>query len=201
MNNMTSFWTHKIDDYAGLLRTSKYQMSPTMNNTKPTNPILDDCVFFVSNASAKSSDKVLDSSRVSSAKLSHCVTNLKGWISATVVDRVVQEIATIDKTFKAKGLGDMQIGHVGLERLKKTTENHLVTSNIPTLPLLVPFLDLTPNQEFLVKRIKELAKGSCLAEFKHAANPRASVGIYDEHLPTDAAVRTTLSDVSSSCVS
>lgn len=189
MNNMTTFWAHKVDDYAGLLKTAKYQMSPTTtNDAKPTNQIIDDCGFFVCNSAMnKSSDKILENSRLSSAKLSHCVTNLKRWISATVVDRVAHEIISIDNAFKSKGFGDLQIGHVGLDRLKKTTENPLVTRNIPTLSLLVPFLELTSNQEYLVNRIKELSKGSCLTEFKYAANQIAAVS-WDEHLPTDAAV-------------
>lgn len=187
LNSINTFWAHKIDDYAGLLKTSKYQLSPTAVNTKQSNQIIDDCGFFVTNSAAnKSLDGSLEHSRVSSAKLSHCVTNLKRWISGTVVDRVAKEIANIDNAFKAKGFGDIQIGHVGLDRLKKTTENHLVTNNIPTLPLLIPFLELTPNQEYLVNRIKELAKGSCLAEFRHGSTD-ASVP-WDEHLPTDAAV-------------
>lgn len=187
MNNMNTFWSHKIDDYAGLLKTSKYQMSPTVISNKQTNTI-DDCGFFASPASAKSgNDKILETDRLSSAKLSHCVTNLKRWISATIVDRVSQEMSTIDNLFKAKGFGDMQIGHVALDRLKKTTENHLVTRNIPTLPLVIPYLDLTANQEYLVNRIKELAKGSCLAEYRHTANQNSSVP-WDEHLPTDAAI-------------
>lgn len=186
---MNTFWAHKIDDYAGLLKTSKYQLSPTIVNAKQSNQIIDDCGFFVS-AANKSFDGTMtmeSSSRLSSAKLSHCVTNLKRWISATVVDRVAKEIESIDSSFKVKGI-DIQIGHVGLDRLKKTTENHLVTNNIPTLPLLIPFLELSPNQEYLVNRIKELGKGSCLAEFRHGATTDASGGPWDEHLPTDAAV-------------
>lgn len=186
MNNLTTFWSHKIDDFAGLLKTSKYQMSPTTINTKPSSQL--DGGFFMGNPLLnKSSDKILENSRLSSAKLSHCVTNLKRWISSTIVDRVAQEMSSVDSLFKAKGLGDMQIGHVALDRLKKTTENQLVTRNIPTLPLLVPFLELTPNQEYLVNRIKELSKGSCLTQYKHMATVNTTVP-WDEHLPTDAAV-------------
>lgn len=187
MNNINTFWTHKIDDYAGLLKTSKYQLSPTTPTMDRKPPIIDDCGFYLTHPGAanKSFDVSLDNGRFSSAKLSHCVTNLKRWISGTVVARVASEISKIDGVFKAKGFGDLLIGHVGLERLKKTSENHLVTRNIPTLPLLIPFLELTPNQEYLVNRIKELSQGSCLAEFRHSISNSEP---WDEHLPTDAAV-------------
>lgn len=65
----------------------------------------------------------------------------------------------------------MRIGMVGLERLKKiaATNQHLI-QNIPTLPKLIPFLEITTNQEYLVQRIRELAKGSCLKNYKFNSN-------------------------------
>lgn len=54
-----------------------------------------------------------------------------------------------------RGIADMQIGHIGLERLKKTVENQqFVNQYVPMLPLVVPFLEMSTNQEYLVQRIK-----------------------------------------------
>lgn len=60
----------------------------------------------------------------------------------------------IDKAFKSRGFSDIQLGCVGLERLKKTVENQLITSNIPMLRPIIPFLEMSSNQEYLVQRIK-----------------------------------------------
>lgn len=82
----------------------------------------------------------------------------------------------------------MKIGSVGLERLKKiaSTNQHLI-QNIPMLPKLIPFLELTTNQEYLVMRIRELAKGSCMKNYKFNSvsfsQPENS-----DHIPSDAAI-------------
>lgn len=58
---------------------------------------------------------------------------------------------------------------------------------VPQLPTLIPFLDLTSNQEYLVKRIKELAKGSCMVNYKWNSGSFES-SFNDEHIPTDSAI-------------
>lgn len=99
------------------------------------------------------------------------------------MSRLVSEINKIDESFQQRSLGDLKIGSVGLEKLKKIAENPQLVQMVPQLPTvnifcvlreyiilnlirflqlyfqLIPFLDLTSNQEYLVNRIKELAKG------------------------------------------
>lgn len=190
-NAMTTFWNHKLDDFVGLLKTSKYQLSPTSTNVTKQQSLDESGLFGTSVKQA--TDLIISAckGKVSSAKLSHCITNLKRWISGTILERLSQEIQTIDAAFKAIGFSDLRIGHVGLDRLKKTTENHLATSRISTLPLIIPYLELTANQEYLVNRIKELSKGTCIAEYhcpmlgtmKFNSTPWD-----DQNTPTDAAV-------------
>lgn len=82
----------------------------------------------------------------------------------------------------------MKIGNVGLERLKKmvaSTNQHII-QNIPNLPKLIPFLELTTNQEYLLQRIRELAKGSCLKNFKFNTMTFNQPGI--DHIPSDAGI-------------
>lgn len=82
----------------------------------------------------------------------------------------------------------MKIGNVGLERLKKiaSTNQHLI-QNIPMLPKLLPFLELTNNQEYLVQRIRDLAKGSCMKDYKFNSvsfnQPEQA-----DHIPSDAGI-------------
>lgn len=118
-------------------------------------------------------------------KLTHCITNLRMYISATILQRTVKEIDNINAEFTARGFGELQIGSVGLERLKKTSENHQVLSGyVASLPMVIPFLELSPNQEYLVQRIRELAKGSSINDYRWN-----STHSYDhsDHI-TDAAV-------------
>lgn len=104
------------------------------------------------------------------------------------MEPLVSAIDDTDKAFQQRGFTDMKIGNVGLERLKKiaSTNQHLV-QNIPMLPKLIPFLELTTNQEYLVQRVRELAKGSCMKNYKFNSvsfnQPEQA-----DHIPSDAGI-------------
>ena len=66
----------------------------------------------------------------------------------------MKEIDAVDEALQRYALADVKVGLVGLERLKKTAQILQVSQNIPTLMSLVPFLELTSNQEYLVTRIR-----------------------------------------------
>ncbi|XP_053683142.1 transmembrane protein 209 [Sabethes cyaneus] len=181
-----SFWnSYKLDDMSNLLKTSLYQLSPSAPATKqtlkehesgPYNPM-----------DPEISSEVLR--KVSSVQLSNYVANLRMWISATILRQIVAEMNSIDQSFKSRGFSDIQLGSVGLERLKKTAENQqLVTLYIPKLPLLIPFLEMSTNQEYLVQRIKDFSKGSCIADYRWNSGSSYKGLSWDEHLPTDSAI-------------
>lgn len=109
------------------------------------------------------------------------------WISKTILEPLVVAIDGVDKAFQQRGFTDMKIGSVGLERLKKiaSTNQHLI-QNIPMLPKLIPFLELTTNQEYMVQRIRELAKGSCMKNYKFSAS--FSQPEQADHIPSDAGI-------------
>lgn len=115
-------------------------------------------------------------------------SNLRRWISETILERLVREIDAMDQGFQRLGLADIKIGAVGLERLKKTVQMAQVAQNMPTLPSLVRFLEFSSNQEYLVARLKELAKGGCMSEFRWNSGGKFHGKDWDEHLPTDAAL-------------
>ncbi|GAB0090352.1 transmembrane protein 209 [Sergentomyia squamirostris] len=183
-NSINSFWNnYKLDDYSGLLKTSLYQLSPTAVVPKPGT--MDENGFFTG-TDLNGSFEV--GKKVSSAKLSHYVTNLKRWISCTILERLVEQIEQIDRSFREMGFTDLQIGNVGLERLRKTAENQLVLLRIPSLPLVTPFLEVSSNQEYLVHRMKDLAKGTCIADYHWNSGALLNNHKWDDHLPTDSAI-------------
>jgi len=98
------------------------------------------------------------------------------------------EIDNICVTLVRHGLSDSQPGHVGLDRLRKLAQAQFLVCVIPTLPTLVPFLELCNNQEYLVKRIKILAKGGSMSEFKWNSGGSHNGKEWDSSLPTDSAV-------------
>lgn len=75
-------------------------------------------------------------------------------MSQTILERLEKEIDAVDAALARQSISDVRVGQVGLERLRKTARTLTVVQNIPTLPNLVPFLELSPHQEYVVSRIK-----------------------------------------------
>jgi len=109
------------------------------------------------------------------------------WISKTILEPLVTAIDDTDKAFQLRGFTDMKIGNVGLERLKKMASTRHLIQNIPMLPKLIPFLELTTNQEYMVQRIRELAKGSCMKNYKFNSVSFSQPDQAD-HIPSDAGI-------------
>lgn len=135
------------------------------------------------------------------------------WISTTILDRVVKEIKVIDDSLLKYGLADVRVGHVGLDRLKKIAQTAQILQQIPTLSVLVPFMEISSNQEYVVQRIKgnelcthiqtckrvhsevskcinfsELSSVGCMSDFKWNSGGNLHGKSWDESLPTDSAV-------------
>ncbi|XP_055378828.1 transmembrane protein 209 isoform X2 [Condylostylus longicornis] len=181
--SINSFWNY-YNAAANLLKTSIYQLSPS-TVAVPSPHLKQDEIGF--DVSLDVHSEIIK--KISSAKLSKYVTNLRMWTSGTILQRLVDEIKKTDSALKAHGLADMKIGAVGLERLKKTAENQqFVNLHVPMLPLIVPFLDMTTNQEYLVQRIIDLGKGSCIQNYHWNSGSSYHGTKWDEHLPTDSAI-------------
>lgn len=195
--SMNSFWNY-YNTAANLLKTSLYQLSPLTTSISPIKQggITSSGISSSSGLSSTSgklendfegSPEILK--LISPTKLSQYVANLRMWISITILQRLESEINSIDEAFKSRGFNDLQIGSVGLERLKKTAENQqFVSLHVPMLPLIVPFLEMSTNQEYLVQRIKDLSKGSCIADYRWNSGSSYHGLNWDEHLPTDSAI-------------
>lgn len=110
------------------------------------------------------------------------------WISQTILERLVAEFDRVNSSLDKHGLSDVRIGAVGLDRLRKTAQTALVAQFIPSLPAIIPFLEITSNQEYLERRVRELAKGGCMSEFKWNGGGKYGGKDWDESLPTDCAV-------------
>lgn len=124
-----------------------------------------------------------------SSELTQSIYNLRMWIACTILHRLEAEITKTNKAFECRGFVDLKIGSVGLDRLKKTAENQQLVSMSPILPMIVPFLEMSTNQEYLVRRINDLAKGCVLSEYRWNSGGNYNSLNWDEHLPTDSAVR------------
>lgn len=187
--SFTSFWNNcRFDDLSALLKTSLYQLSPSSTSASPSSKqnVKDDHTNVLGKTLDGNSEVL---KKIPSEKLSAYVANLRLWLSDTILQRLVKEFDYINDKLQSRGFSDIQIGAVGLERLKKTAENHqLVALHVPTLPMILPFLEMSTNQEYLVKRIRDLAHSKCISDYRwNAGMPYGGI-TWNDHMPTDAAI-------------
>lgn len=181
-NTLWNYWNNA----ANLLKTSIYQLSPTTTspNKQSSGKELAGSLGPGCGDLGATSDLF---KTISMPKLTKYVTSLRMWLSATILQKLVIEFDKIDNEFAIRGFSDIKIGSVSLERLKKTAENHMVSSYVPALSTILPFLEISTNQEYLVQRIRELAKGSGLNIHDYRSQNSYDLNL-DEHVTTDAAV-------------
>ncbi|XP_015119339.1 transmembrane protein 209 [Diachasma alloeum] len=186
-NLLSSFWSHPATRNPGevspMLRRCAYQLAPTIDKTKSTSPGAEEGIsprgFF-------GTPDIWRKYRIDPNRVNQWTANLRMWISKTVVERVSIEIDNVCSALSRHGLTDSQPGHVGLDRLRKLAQSQSLA--VPTLPTLVQFLELSNNQDYLVKRIKQLAKGGSMSEFKWNSGGSYNGKPWDPSTPTDTAI-------------
>jgi hypothetical protein len=179
-SSFNSFWGSLdiTNSFTASLKNLTYQLSPHSKQAR-------DETF-----SKKDEENAEIIRQMSANKLSNYVANMKMWIHKTILDSLVAAIDETDKAFEQRGFTDMKFGICGIERLKKiATTNQCLIQSIPKLPKLIPFLELTTNQEFLVQRLRELAKGSCLSNYKFSTGSFDTISSqHNDHTPNDAGI-------------
>uniref|UniRef100_T1JAU1 phytanoyl-CoA dioxygenase n=1 Tax=Strigamia maritima TaxID=126957 RepID=T1JAU1_STRMM len=178
-----SFWNlgHSLMDFSSQLRKYTYQLATRLPQTSISHANSDP--DFPTHMSG---DDIWFRLGVTQRDLYTWTKNLRQWVSQTILGRIVSEITTINDALHRMGSTDLQIGEVSLATLRQVflTKSHL----IPSLSVLLPYLELTPNQEYLVHRIKELARGGCMSEFVWNGGGEFKGRPWSDHLPTDSAI-------------
>ncbi|CAG12136.1 unnamed protein product, partial [Tetraodon nigroviridis] len=108
------------------------------------------------------------------------------WISDTILDPLVKEMDSVNSQLRRMGSPELHIGEASISSLKQAAV--MKASSIPTLNSIVQYLDITPNQEYLVDRIKELAHSGCMSSFRWNSGGDLKNRKWDTDLPTDCAV-------------
>ncbi|XP_018331712.1 transmembrane protein 209 isoform X2 [Agrilus planipennis] len=186
---LNSFWNYpgmkSGNDVSPLFKRTQYQLSfmPVSSSSPGANS--DD------RGSPKVSLQSLEvwkQINVDPHMLTRWTGNLRSWISKTILERIMREINLTNEKLEQNGLGDVCIGRASLETLRKNSQTPAVLQFAPTLPTLVPFLEVTSNQEYLIKRIRDLTKGGSMSEFKWNGGCSFKGKQWDDSLPTDAQI-------------
>jgi len=116
--------------------------------------------------------------------------NLRIWVTQTILRPLVSEVENINTNLPKQGVSDAKIGDSPVDRLRKVSSLPQVAANLPTLPALIPFLEVSPDQEYIINRIKELSSTGALSLYRWDAGGRRSTlqqaGAWTEKLPSDS---------------
>ncbi|XP_019399357.1 PREDICTED: transmembrane protein 209 [Crocodylus porosus] len=179
-----TFWNYSrsMGDYAQILRKFQYQLACRSQAPSAHKDEAD-------MSSKQAAEEVWARVMMNRQLLDHMdswTAKFRNWINETILVPLVQEIDSVSTQLRRMGCPELQIGEASISSLKQAA---LVKAPlIPTLNAIVPYLDLTPNQEYLVERIKELSQGGCMSSFCWNRGGDFKGRKWDTDLPTDSAI-------------
>ncbi|GAB1290643.1 Transmembrane protein 209 [Apodemus speciosus] len=179
-----TFWNYSrsVGDYAQTLKKFQYQLAcrsqaPCANK---------DEADLISKQAAEEVWARVTMNRQLLDHMDSWTAKFRNWISETILVPLVQEIESVSTQMRRMGCPELQIGEASVTSLKQAA---LVKAPlIPTLNAIVQYLDLTPNQEYLFERIKELSQGGCMSSFRWNRGGDFKGRKWDTDLPTDSAI-------------
>lgn len=174
----SSFWNYGKPslDYSYILRKNNYQLaskSPQSHKSR-------------SDDNESMGEEVWRPLGVTEDDLFLWIERLRKWIGNTILMNLSHEIDSINSQLRKIGCEDTEIGAAGVATLKQLTLTK--ASYIPSLNVMVPYLEMSSNQEYLVKRIKELGSDGCIGEYSWSSGSQFGSKPWGEHLPTDAQI-------------
>ena len=139
-------------------------------------------------ANKLSTDSICRSLGIDSIQLVSWMENLRMWISQTILERIVKEIKETNELLIQHGMAEEQIGKISIDKLRKVASLPHILERVPSLDALLPFLEITNQQEYLVKRLKELSEGGAMSDYKWNGGGRYKGVVWSDKLPTDAEI-------------
>ncbi|KAJ8416397.1 hypothetical protein AAFF_G00356850 [Aldrovandia affinis] len=179
-----TFWNYSrsVGDYAQSLRKFQYQLAcrsqaPSANK---------DETDLGSKQAAEEVWARITTSHLVVERIDGWTAKLRNWINDTILVPLVREVDSVNAQLRRMGCPELQTGEASISSLKQAAV--VKASSIPTLNTIVQYLDITPNQEYLAERIKELAHSGCMSSFRWNAGGEWKGRKWDTDLPTDSAI-------------
>ncbi|NXC17455.1 TM209 protein, partial [Corythaeola cristata] len=179
-----TFWNYSrsMVDYTQILRKFQYQLA--CRSQAPS--AHKDEVDLSSKQAAEEVWVRVTMNRQTLDHLDSWTAKFRNWINETILVPLVQEMESVSTQLRRMGCPELQIGEASISSLKQTA--FVKAPLVPTLNTIVQYLDLTPNQEYLVERIKELSEGGCMSSFQWNGGGDFKGRKWDTDLPTDCSI-------------
>jgi hypothetical protein len=190
-----SFWKSPTDlnrsqqDYSPILKTLSYSLSTPMPGSRGVDGDETKSASLMRRGGGGGDHSLCFRIGIDPLELVSWMQNLRMWISQTVLVRLVAEIDDANRQLKRLGMSDALVGEAGLEKVKKTASAgaHMVPQKLAQqLHNIVPFLEVTLSQDYLVHRVRELAKGGAMSGFRWNGGGSFRGHEWTDKLPTDS---------------
>ncbi|XP_069485711.1 transmembrane protein 209 isoform X3 [Ambystoma mexicanum] len=179
-----TFWNYSrsVGDYAQSLRKFQYQLACRSQAPSASKDEAD-------LGSKQAAEEVWARVAMNRQLLEHMdswTAKFRNWVNETILVPLVHEIESVNTQMRRLGCPELKIGEASISSLKQAA---LVKAPlIPTLNTIVQYLEVTPNQEYLFERIKELSHGGCMSSFRWNAGGEFKGRKWDTDQPTDSAI-------------
>ena len=145
------------------------------------------------NTNATDSDKTLD--KTQSKVLSHRLgidprelvswnENLRVWLTQTILRPLVSEIDRVNSALPRLGISDVSVGSVPVDRLRKVSALPQVSSSLSSLGGLLPYLEVSTDQTYLLDRLRALSATGAMSGFRWSAGGPG----WTDRLPSDSEI-------------
>ncbi len=157
-----------IQDYSPILARLSYQVSTPMpnsnidNNSKDGKSVVAPGTKTDATGLGQKSETLCRRLGIDPLELVGWKENLRLWISQTILVRLVEEIDETNKQLSSLGVTDALVGEAGIEQLRRASRSPHSPSS---LAKLLPFLEVSVRQDYVVARLRALAAGGAISEY------------------------------------
>jgi len=110
--------------------------------------------------------------------------NLRVWLTQTILKPLVSEIDRVNTTLPRLGVADVTVGSVPVDRLRKVQTLPQVSTNLISLSALIPYLEVSTDQTYLVARLRELASTGAMSKYRWSTGGEK----WSDRLPSDSEI-------------
>ncbi|XP_073229325.1 transmembrane protein 209-like [Porites lutea] len=129
-------------------------------------------------------DEIWTKFAVTRANLDYWIENCRKWLCQTILVRLVEQIESVNETLCRIGCSELQVGTISLSAVRQVAVTK--ADQVPTLPSIIPYLEASNNQEYLVQRLSELAQGGCMGLYRWNSGGQYRGKLWEQDLLADS---------------
>ncbi|GAV08034.1 hypothetical protein RvY_17792 [Ramazzottius varieornatus] len=124
--------------------------------------------------------------KVSAELLLLWTENVRMWLFGSIISPLLTRIDQVNVKLKERTRMDNVVGETAPDQLRQLGQQY--RQQIPELMQVIPFLEITIQQDYLLKRLRDLAKDGVLGDYSWNNGAPYGGQMWQDFLPTDAAI-------------